>query len=334
MASKMRFVLGVFAAVLATAGDLAAQSDGGSEWDPAMRSFGRPAEPPPAAGRGAPIEALNKILSATQLSPVDRSGYLSIRAFQLSRAGRAVDSQNDVAEMGRLLPNVWQVVLSSTQPELAGGGDRAAALRTLDYGLQRKPGDPWLIVAQAQVLMQLADFSHARELLDDAVAGATSGAERRAAFFYRGQADFNLGNFQQAVDDFDGAMASRTGARARLPTALWRYAAMVHTHVDARAILGRELGPELGGDSAGEWPVQIARFLLGRLTPGELELAAESNEQAKRANGRCPAAFFVGMEAVRRGDRRQAREQFQLAQARCPTVSEVNWAATSELKRL
>ena len=55
---------------------------------------------------------------------------------------------------------------------------------------------------------------------------------------------------------------------------------------------------------------------------------------AKRSNGKCPSAFFIGMDALRRGDKQRAREQLQLTQARCPTISELNWAATSELKRL
>jgi hypothetical protein len=46
------------------------------------------------------------------------------------------------------------------------------------------------------------------------------------------------------------------------------------------------------------------------------------------------AAYFIGMDNIRRGDRQRAREQFQLAQARCPTMSEYNWAASNELKRL
>jgi hypothetical protein len=54
---------------------------------------------------------------------------------------------------------------------------------------------------------------------------------------------------------------------------------------------------------------------------------------AKRANGKCPAASFMGMDALRRGERQRARERLQLAQTRRPTVSELNWAATSELKR-
>ena len=46
------------------------------------------------------------------------------------------------------------------------------------------------------------------------------------------------------------------------------------------------------------------------------------------------ASYFIGMDAVRRNDRQRAREQLQLAQARCPTTSAYNWAASSELKRL
>ena len=327
MAWKTRGILGALIVLVAAAGDGAAQDNSNRDWDPSARGFSRLSDAPT---RSTQLDALDKILSARQLSPVDRTVYLSIRAFQLSRVGREADSQKDVAEMGKLLPSVWQVVLSSTQPELAGGGDRAAALRTLEYGLQRKPGDPWLTVAQAQVNMQIADFARARGLLDSALAAASNEAERRAAFYYRGHADFNLGDFPQAADDFNGALVGRKTLADRLPALLWRYAAQVHTRRDARAALASELGRE----DLSSWPGPIASFLLGRLTPGQLEVVAESDGQAKRTNGKCPAAFFVGMEALRRGDRRHAREQFQLTQARCPTVSELNWAATSELRRL
>jgi len=105
---------------------------------------------------------------------------------------------------------------------------------------------------------------------------------------------------------------------------------MVEAHQDARGMLARETGTE----DLAAWPGPIAAFLLGKMTSGALELAAESDASAKRTNGKCPSAFFIGMDALRRGDRQRAREQLQLAQARCPTVSEINWAASSELKRL
>jgi len=327
---------GVLAAVLALSGEASAQRNAAEAWDPSVRDFssGGPAAPalPGATGGsgGTTLESLNKILSASQLSAFDRSIYLSIRAFQLARLGREADSQKDIAEMGKVLPGDWQVVLSSTMPGLAGGGDRAAALRTLDSALQRKPGDPSLMMAQAQVYMQIADFPRALGLLDAALAGAQTPGDRRSALYYRGHAHFNLGNYAQAADDFDSSLAGRPNFKAKQAPLLWRYAAQVHARRDARTALVRDVGAE----SLNEWPGPILRFLMGKGTAGELEVAAESDDGAKRANGKCPSAFFLGMDAVRRGDRQRAREQFQLAQVRCPTVSELNWAASSELKRL
>ncbi|TAJ26267.1 MAG: hypothetical protein EPO67_18845 [Reyranella sp.] len=326
-------ILGVFAALLALSGEAAAQRNATESWDHSSRDFSPGGAPGPAgtdAARNTTLESLNKILSASQLSAMDRSIYLSIRAFQLSRLGREADSQKDIAEMGKVLPGDWQLILSTTMPGLAGGGDRGAALRTLDSALQRKPGDPSLKVAQAQVYMQIADFQRALGLLDEALAGQQSANERRTALYFRGHANFNLANYAQAADDFDASLAGRPSFKAKVSPLLWRYAAQVHARRDARGALARDTASE----NLTEWPGQIVRFLLGKGTAGELEVAAEVDEGAKRANGKCPSAFFIGIDAVRRGDKQRAREQFQLAQARCPTVSELNWAAASELKRL
>jgi len=317
------------AATVAMPGAVHAQLQGGPEWDKEARTpTALPSITP--GNQNATLDQLNKILQASQLSPTDRTFYLSVRAFLLSRLGREADSRKDIAEMGKVAPQTWPIMLWSTMPGLAGGGDRAAALRTLDYGLARKPNDSWLLVAQAQVLMQIADYAKASTVLDGALATASGQVDRRLAAFYRGHARFNLGEYQQASDDFDASLEGLTTAKARINGDLWRYAAQVHTKQDARGILARDLGNE----NLYEWPGPIAKFLLGKMPAGELEVAAESDETAKKTNGKCPAAFFVGMEAVRRGDKQRAREQLQLAQARCPTASQYNWAASSELKRL
>lgn len=332
MGLKLARIIGAFAALVTVQAEALAQRNAAESWDPSVREFARSAGTPnvPAETRNATLEALNKILSSPKLSAFDRSIYLSIRAYQLSRVGREADSQKDIAEMGKVLPSAWPLVLSGTVPELAGGGDRAAALRTLDSALQQKPGDSWLVIAQAQVYMQIADFQRALGLLDGALAGATSPVDRRTALFYRGQANLNLGRYAQAADDFDASLAGRTTLKARLGPLLWRYAAQVRAKRDARGALARDIGNE----ALDEWPAPMVKFLLGKLPAGELEVVAESDDAAKRSNGKCPAAFFMGMEAVRRGARQRAREHLQLAQARCPTISEFNWAATSELKRL
>jgi len=332
MQPKMARILAAFALLVTVSGEASAQRNAVEAWDPSARDFGRlPTESNlPSEARNSTLDALNKILASSKLSDFDRSIYLSIRAYQLNRLGRQTDSQKDIAQMGRVLPTTWQLVLSSTLPELAGGGDRAAALRTLDSALQQKPGDSWLVIAQARVYMQLADFQRALALLDEALAGSTSPADRRTALYYRGHAHFDLGQYALAADDFDATLAGRTTFRSRLGPLLWRYAAQVRARRDARGPLAKAVANE----DLSEWPGPIAKFLLGRMPAGELEVVAETDDDANRTNGKCAAAFFIGMDALRRGDKQRAREQLQLTQARCPTVSELNWAAASELKRL
>jgi len=325
-------LFGAFAALLTVCATARAQfQGGGADWDDTVREFrGGAAGGLPSAARNTSVEELSKILSASQLSPANRSFYLSLRAFVFSRMGREADSQKDVAEMGRINPQGWPVMMWMTIPTLAGGGDRGAALRSLGYALERKPNDPWLLIAQAQVQMQIADFANALVTLDGAVAAAASPIERRPAFYFRGHANLDLGNYARAAADFDSALEGQTALKNRLGVVLWRYAAQVRGRQDARGVLIREIGNE----NLYEWPGPVAKFLMGRLPAGELEVAAESDDAAKKSNGKCLAAYFIGMDAVRRNDKQRAREQLQLAQARCPTTSEVNWAASNELKRL
>jgi hypothetical protein len=246
-------LIGACAAWLMVCGTAQAQFQGGAEWDSTSGEYrgthgagssGAARPGVPAAARNATVEGLTKILSASQLSSVDRSLYLSVRAFVYSRLGRENDSQKDVAEMARVNPQGWPVVLYLMMPGLAGGGDRGAALRALGYGLQHKPNDPWLLIGQAQVQMQIADFARALGTLDTAMAGAASAGERRNASYFRGHANLNLGNFPQAADDFEASIAGQTTPKGRIWGALWRYAAQVRGRHDARAGLARDIGGE------------------------------------------------------------------------------------------
>ena len=332
MQREIRALVGAFAGLMLGACAAPGSLPGGAYWDAAGRETdgGPVAADAASAAQKTTVENLSRILSTDQLSPVDRSLYLSIRAFLYSKLGREEDSQKDVAEMARINPQGWPIMMSLVMPGLAGGGDRGAALRALGYGLAKKPNDPWLLMGQGQVQMQIADYAHALGTLDSAVASAETPAARRNSAYFRGHANLALGNYDQAASDFEASIADQTSLKARMLGALWRYAAQVHGKHDARGVLARELGNE----DLSEWPGPVVKFLLGRLPAGELEVAAESDDTAKKTNGKCMAAYFIGMDSVRRGDRQRAREQFQLAQARCPTMSEYNWAASNELKRL
>ena len=332
MQRHIRALIGAFAGLMLGACTAPGSPPSGASWDVPGREIGSGpiASSASSAAQQKTVENLNKILSTEQLSPIDRSLYLNVRAFLYARLGRDEESQKDVAEMARVNPKGWAIMMSLVMPGLAGGGDRAAALRALGYGLAQKPNDPWLLMGQGQVQMQIADFAHALGALDNAVASAQTPAERRNSAYFRGHANLALGNYGQAADDFDASIAGQTTFKGRIWGILWRYAAQVRGRQNAQANLAKALGD----DDLSVWPGPIAKFLLGRLPAGELEVAAESDDTAKKSNGKCMAAYFIGMDSIRRGDKQRAREQFQLAQARCPTMSEYNWAASNELKRL
>ena len=109
------------------------------------------------------------------------------------------------------------------------------------------------------------------------------------------------------------------------------YASNVKLRRDARAALAADY--RAYGEPA-EWPAPIVRHLLGRMSAGDLDVAAETDASAKRSNGRCLTALFQGLDALRGGNRTRARELFQLSQARCSPSSAANLAASAELRRI
>ena len=108
-------MVSIGASMGASTGALAQRN--GSDWD----LPGRPVDQQPvgqqpggkgaagtSASRNNTLEALDKILSSSKLSALDRSLYLGIRAYQLSRLGREADSRMDIDERGRVLPAGWE----------------------------------------------------------------------------------------------------------------------------------------------------------------------------------------------------------------------------------
>ena len=287
----------------------------------------------PSAARNATVEELSKILSASQLSPANRSFYLSLRAFVFSRHGPRGRQPEGRGRDGPDQPaGLAGDDVDAPCPTLAGGGDRGAALRSLGYGLERKPNDPWLLIAQAQVQMQIADFrQRARRPLDGAVAGAASPIERRPAFYFRGHANLDLGNYAQAAGDFDAALEGQTTLRGRLGAVLWRYAAQVRGRQDAR---GGARSADIGNENLYEWPGPVAKFLIGRLPAGELEVAAEIRRRRQEEQRQ------VHRRLLHRHGRRAPQRQAARARAAparpgaLPDGVGVQLGGSNELKRL
>jgi lipoprotein NlpI len=60
----------------------------------------------------------------------------------------------------------------------------------------------------------------------------------------------------------------------------------------------------------GEWPANIARYLLGRLSRAEFMKASQSTEEKKTREQECEAYFYAGTKELIGGNKNTAREYF------------------------
>jgi len=326
---------GVIVAAATSIGPLAAQTGVpvDRDWDPVARDFNQhsgeggstlPA-PPAAKGSGNSLQTLDRELARKDLTAKQRGNLLMLRAMLNLAAGNRSQADRDIDQALKADPTLKYDMLASRARDMAAAGRTQPAIDLVDRALKDQPGYGPLVTTRGQVRMMQGDYALA--LADFSQNAETSDVARRL----RAQAFYTNGNYKDAVGDLDFLLQSRSRVAQPIHLVLWRYANNVKLRRDARGMLSADLR------SYGEpavWPGQIARFLAGRMTAGELEIAAESDADAKRSSGRCLASYFIAMDAVRQGNRTRARELLQLTQARCSVAHFANWAATAELKRL
>ncbi|QQS10620.1 MAG: hypothetical protein IPK81_13210 [Rhodospirillales bacterium] len=331
----MRGLLIVCALLAATCAGAAAQTGVpvDRDWDPAARDFGRGggdgasslAPPPGVQGSVGSITGIDRELARRDLPAKDRAWLLLFRGFLNAATGNRAQADRDYQQALRTDPQLKFDLLAARALDMARSGATQPAVDLVERALSAQPGYPALLRARAEIRMMQGEYARALPDLDQTAPG--SDAARRL----RAQAHFGAGNHAAALDDLDHLLRSGAQATAPIHLALWRYANNVKLRRDARGQLAADLRTH--GEPA-RWPAPVARYLSGRMTLGELELAAESDADARRTGGRCLASFFIAMETLRQGNRARAGEQMRLAQARCPAGSLVNWAATAELRRL
>lgn len=318
--------LAVLAGLVLATGAAHAQSMGDNlDWDPARRDFGRQGGGPSTGGSNTgAIPALDRELAKTDLTPQKRADLLVIRSMLFKTMGRESDSRRDFQEALRVWPEIRFDILAAAAVVDANAGRTQPALDRLDKALREQPGQSTLLTARGQVRLILGDN-------DLAIADLSPLVDRNVrARWLRVQAYYNRGSFRESSDDLDALMRGWSGAAPVLPM-LWRYATNVKLRRDARGALAADFRAH--GEPS-EWPAPIVRHLLGRMSAGDLDIAAETDINAKRTNGRCLTALFQGMDALRGGNRNRARELFQLSQARCGANTAANLAASAELRRM
>ena len=148
------------------------------------------------------------------------------------------------------------------------------------------------------------------------------------AYFARGRNQFYAGNFSEAANDIERSLAIRPNDPYR---SLWlHFARAKEKTADAE-----ELARNIGKPDAAAWPGPLAAYFLGQATAAQaMDAAARPGDSRTRKLQTCQASFYLGEDALLRGDAEAAKKQLTEARDSCPRFFVEYEAAAAELKRV
>lgn len=139
-----------------------------------------------------------------------------------------------------------------------------------------------------------------------------------------GDTAFVLGRWEEAIQDYDGALELDESLAYAV---LWRYLAQLAVGKDAAS----DLAAAATRIDHAKWPAPVIDFYLGKTTPDEFLAAASGKDP-------CDEVFYVAEYQLRHGKRAEAEAMFRRAVQSCPHgnpgFSNEYDAAQAELKRL
>lgn len=164
---------------------------------------------------------------------------------------------------------------------------------------------------QAQHAESQRQFDLARQLYTQALESGDLDKEQTAdAFRYRGNANFFLGRFPAASNDYVDSLYANAD---NLYAGLWLYLSREHNGQDGKPELTRVVKRR----DLFYWPGPVANLFLGKSNTEEVLQAARDpflDEQSQLEQS-CEAYFYAGQFALLRGDRMEAARLFRAAVA-------------------
>ena len=164
---------------------------------------------------------------------------------------------------------------------------------------------------QAQQAEARQDFELARQLYTKALeAGDLDKKLTADAFRYRGNANFFLGRFPAASNDYVDSLYANS---ENLYAGLWLYLSREHNGQDGKPELTRVVKRR----DLFYWPGPVANLFLGISTTEEVLQAARDPflDEESQLEQSCEAYYYAGQYALLRGDRAEAVRLFRAAVA-------------------
>jgi lipoprotein NlpI len=235
------------------------------------------------------------------------------------------ESERAIRDFDRALALNPGLVAAWRQRALAyrGKGDYERALADFEQAILLAPGDARLYTDRAVAYELLGDYASAIRDFNRAIAFKPNYA---SAIEGRGRTYFYLGNFAQAASDLQRGLALDS---ADSYGGLWLHLARQRLRQDD----SEDFAAHAAAIDSTRWPAPIVRYMLGGLHADSLRALAAAAELHGLSH-RCVVSFYLGEEALLKGEAPSAQTLFDETRTTCPKELNEHRAAVAELQRL
>ena len=260
-------------------------------------------------------------LSACERSSRDAEVFTSagVTHLQMGQYDRAIRNFDRALSLQPGLVVAWRNRALAHREK----GDYERAIADYEQASILAPSDARVFTDRGVSYVLLGDYRQALRDFDRAI---TLKPDHAPALEHRGRTHFFLGNFAQAAADLQrGRNFDSTDAYA----VLWLHLARQRLQQEDR----EDLAAHAAVVDSAAWPAPIVQHLLGRIDTDSLESLAAVTEIRGQRQG-CVAAFYLGEQALLRGDVSGATSSFEKTRAECSKRSSEYKGALAELHRL
>jgi lipoprotein NlpI len=188
----------------------------------------------------------------------------------------------------------------------------ADAIADLDNVLRNHPDHMDALLDRGGLLLRDGKYDPA---IADFTAMIKLDAKAAAGFFNRGRANFAKGDFTAASTDFASAMNLRDANP---------YAALrLHLARQFQASSAKKNSQDAGDPKAlqtaigklldDQWPVQILHYFQGKMDQAAIFALIDSNYPKQASSLRCEFNYYLGEQALLKGDKKAAADFFKAA---------------------
>ena len=202
-------------------------------------------------------------------------------------------------------------------------GDYERALADFEQAILLAPSDARLYTERGVAYELLGDFASAIRDFNRAIAFKPNHAP---AIEGRGRTYFYLGNFAQAAADLQRGLALDS---ADVYGAIWLHLARQRLRQDD----SEDFAAHAALVDSARWPAPVVRYMLGGIHADSLRTLAAAAELTGEAQ-RCVVSFYLGEDALLRGEAASAVSLFDETRTTCPRELNEHRAAVAELQRM